>query len=403
MLALLVARSAGTIDRMRVRLVSGLAFALGGAVGALAVASCSSGSTPAAQGGPDASTPDVFASDGAVDGSDASNAGDGGDGGCPTDGTVPDDLACTGLYSDWATKTVADGVVAYTPALVFWSDDAIKTRWIYLPPGSPIDTTDMDNWVFPVGTKIWKQFVLGTQIIETRLIWKQAPGASGWQFLDYLWSADGTSATRFDDGEQNVNGTTYEIPPTSECTQCHGGRADSVLGIDLLGLGLPGAQGVTLATLAAQGAFTQNPPQTTLSLPEDSTGKAAAALGWLHVNCGISCHNAQSQGGATRLYLKLLAGQLAGVDGGPPSVAALDSYTTTVNVESNLTPNGHTYMRIAPGNAPESLVPLMALSRDGVTDAGFMQMPPIVSHVPDNQGEAAVSAWINALPADAGP
>jgi hypothetical protein len=47
-------------------------------------------------------------------------------------------------------------------------------------------------------------------------------------------------------------------------------------------------------------------------------------------------------------------------------------------------------------------VPLMALSRDGVTDGGFKQMPPLVSHLPDGLGEAPVSAWIAAL-ADAGP
>jgi hypothetical protein len=388
---------------MKVRWLAGFAFAVGGAPGALGVAACSSGSSPAISPvrSVDASV-DAPAMDAGVDAVEATE-NDAGDGGCPTDGDVPDDLACTGLYSDWATKAIAPGVTAYTPALVFWSDDAIKTRWIYLPPGSQIDTSDMDNWVFPIGTKIWKQFALGTQIVETRLLWKQAAGAYGWQYLDYLWSADGMSAKRSDDGEMNVNGTTYEIPPSSECTQCHGGRADSVLGVDLLGLGLPGAQGVTLAALVAQAAFTQNPTQSTISVPEDSTGKAAAALGWLHVNCGISCHNAQSQGGATRLYLKLLAGQLAGDDGGSPSVTGLDSYVTTVNVQSNLTPNGHTYSRIAPGNASVSLVPLMALSRDGVTDGGFLQMPPIVSHVPDNQGEMAVSAWINALPADAGP
>ena len=171
--------------------------------------------------------------------------------GCPTDGAIPDDLSCTGLYTDWATKTVSPTAVPYTPGLVFWSDGAQKQRWIYLPPGAQIDTTDMDDWVFPVGTKIWKSFALAGVTVETRLIWKQD---GGWVFLDYRWAADGSSAPRLDTGETNVNGTTYEIPATSICPDCHGGRADDVLGVDLLGLGVGGAQGVTLATLAAQGA-----------------------------------------------------------------------------------------------------------------------------------------------------
>ena len=391
------------------RCLLGVVFAIAGGAAACAVGACSSASTGATgsdAAAPDAAVPDVFvappmeasAPDADDGGADAPTAS--GDGGCPDDGGIPDDLACTGLYSDWATKTIAPDAVAYTPALVLWSDGAINNRWLYLPPGMTIDTTDMDNWIFPVGTKVWKQFALGTQIVETRLIWKTS--SSGWTYLDYRWSADGSSAMRLDDGETNVNGTTYEIPATSDCVQCHGGRLDTVLGVDFLGLGLPGAEGVTLATLAAQGKFTTNPAHTTISIPEDSTKKAAAALGWLHVNCGSSCHTVGAMGGATRLYLKLLAAEIAPADGGPALVSALDSYVTTVNVPSNLTPNGHSYPRIAPGDAAESLVPLMALSRDGVTDGGFEQMPPLVSHIPDTDGEAPVSAWINAL-ADAGP
>ena len=69
--------------------------------------------------------------------------------------------AARGLYSDWATKTVASGVRQYDPGLHLWSDGASKTRWIYLPPGTKIDTTDMNEWTFPPGTKIWKEFVVG--------------------------------------------------------------------------------------------------------------------------------------------------------------------------------------------------------------------------------------------------
>src|ERR1019366_5145150 len=66
-----------------------------------------------------------------------------------------------------------------------------KTRWIYLPPGQKIDTTDMDEWTFPVGTKIFKEFSLpqgdaspGTRI-ETRLLWKHAPKT--WYRTTYAW------------------------------------------------------------------------------------------------------------------------------------------------------------------------------------------------------------------------
>ena len=387
-------------------------FATLAAASLLDACSSSSNGAAAADGGrPDATTTaDAAAEDASIDspasdaGADASDSAanvegssDAGTPGCPTDGGVPDDLSCTGLYSDWATKTIAADAIAYTPALVFWSDGAVKSRWMYLPAGSSIDTTDMDNWVFPVGTKIWKQFALNGQIVETRLIWKTA---QTWEFLDYRWSADGSSARRFDDGETNVNGTTYEIPSTEVCFRCHAGRTDSVLGVDLIGLGAPGAQGVTLATLAAEARFTRAPTSLTVTIPEDATQKGAAALGFLHVNCGSSCHNTGGAATASHVYMKLLASEIDPPDGGSAKVSQLQAYTTTVGVMATMKPNGVSYLRIAPGDSAHSLVPLMALSRD--KDAGgFEPMPPLVSHIPDDAGVALVSAWIDAL-GDAG-
>ncbi len=390
-----------------------MAVAVAGSVAGEAplLGGCSStptGSAVADAGGADTSlatdaaaedaSPDVSAIDGSdVADSGADAASDAGTTGCPTDGGVPNDLSCTGLYSDWATKTIAADAIAFTPALVFWSDGAVKTRWIYMPPGSTIDTTDMDNWVFPIGTKIWKQFALNGQIVETRLIWKTA---GTWLFLDYKWTADGSSATRFDDGETNVNGTTYEIPSTQACPQCHAGRTDVVLGFDLVGLGASGAQGVTLSTLAAQARFTQAPKSLTVTIPEDATQKAAAALGFFHVNCGTSCHNPRGSSAASGLFMKLLAAELDPADGGPAKATQLQAYATTVGVMAKIMPNGVSYLRIAPGDPAHSLIPLMAASRD-MDAGGFKPMPPIVSHIADDAGLALVNAWIDGL-GDAG-
>ncbi len=318
---------------------------------------------------------------------------------CPTDGGVPNDLACTGLYGDWDTKTLASDVAAYTPSYVLWSDGAQKSRWVYLPPGatSKIDTSNMDDWVFPVGTKVWKQFTVGGQVIETRLLWKTSAAQYGWNVLDYRWSSDAKSATLLLDGETNVNGTSYEIPSQTQCFECHEGRNDMLLGFDLVGLGAPGGAGLHLSDLVSQGRLTQSPPATTVTIPEDGTGKAAAALGYLHVNCGVTCHNANSaaQANFTGLFMKLLAAQMA-PDGGTGPVNQLDTYTTTVNVTAIDMPNNTNWKRIAPGDATHSLLPQMARARD--PNAGvFSPMPPIVSHQPDPTGIGTVEAWINAL------
>jgi len=145
---------------------------------------------------------------------------------CPSlKNDTPHDLACTGLYANLASKTVADGLRPYAPAVPFWSDGADKNRWIYLPPGTAIDGTDALEWNFPVGTKVWKEFNVGGHRVETRFFEKL--GASFWVHASYQWSADETSALRVDGADfTTASGASYHIPIPSECDKCHNGRKD---------------------------------------------------------------------------------------------------------------------------------------------------------------------------------
>ncbi len=81
----------------------------------------------------------------------------------------PATLQETGLYSDWATKTVAPGTLLFSPQYPLWSDGATKTRWMRLPKGTFIDARNPDVWRFPVGTRFWKEFRFGRRA-ETRFI-----------------------------------------------------------------------------------------------------------------------------------------------------------------------------------------------------------------------------------------
>src|SRR5205809_29033 len=80
---------------------------------------------------------------------------------------LPDNIYCTGLYKS-LKKDLSDGVMPYTPGAVLWSDGAEKHRFLFLPPGAQIDTTDLDSWKFPVDTKAWKEFRVDGKLIETR-------------------------------------------------------------------------------------------------------------------------------------------------------------------------------------------------------------------------------------------
>src|SRR5450432_1007639 len=98
----------------------------------------------------------------------------------------------TGLCVDRACIQISPDVQTYTPQFALWADTASKRRWYKLPPGTQIDTTDMDHWVFPVGTKFWKEFTrddgMGHDIrVETRLVMRIGPGdqQADWFYVSY--------------------------------------------------------------------------------------------------------------------------------------------------------------------------------------------------------------------------
>ena len=368
----------------------------------------------------------VTTSDGGTDGgdivdssmvTDASDAADAGDSAAPcapfvlppscvVDASdVPDDLRCTAIYDDFDARKLACGVLEYAPAFALWSDGAIKRRFIQIPAGAKIDVTDMDQWSFPPGTKIWKEFQLpfdgGLALVETRLFQKLANGA--WRWATYVWSSDNKTAMRNDNGVKGVLGTTYEIPTQMQCNDCHGGRFDKILGFDGVLLSAPEATGLTYAELLRLGLVTSSrgapPMPSALQIPGTPTERAA--LGYLHANCGVGCHNeqAQSPANASGLHMRLAAAKLGTATG-----------TDTVVTGANKTP-GHQWpgeptapdggwFDIHPGDLSRSLMPARMASRN--VDGGRAQMPPIISHQVDDAGLNAIKTWIESMTVDAG-
>jgi hypothetical protein len=353
-------------------------------------------SVPLDSGLPDASSPGPGDA-GSADASDAIAPQDASDGSDCAVGSAgePTDLRCTGLYSDFASKTVSADLQEYDPGLRLWSDGAVKTRWIYLPPGTgpdaaahqPIDTTDMDEWTFPVGTKIWKEFVLQGKRIETRLLWKQA--AASWYLTTYLWSPDESTATELTAGELDADGHGYEVPTQAACPFCHRGRRDDVLGFEAVSLSSANATPVTMQTLVAQGWIT-NAPEAGIVIPGNATD--VAALGYLHANCGTTCHNRGSgEAMETGFFMRLEVADLG-------TVNATDTWQTGVNELSRFTPPGETspLLRLAPYDAGASCAYFRMSVRDGVDDAAAgLQMPPIDTHKVDEAGVSMVQQWIN--------
>ena len=296
-------------------------------------------------------------------------------------------LAETGLFADPSALRIANDAVAFEPTFWLWSDGANKRRWLRLPPGTRIDTTDMDHWIFPIGSKLWKEFSLGGVLLETRLIERYGEGPEDYWMGAFVWNAGQTEAVLAPDGQMNIGGTRHDAPDTQQCGACHGGEPGRVLGFSALQLSRPpnsSRVGPTLSDLIRQELLT-NPPtsgrQGPVSAPR--TG-ATAALGYLHANCG-HCHNRNGVAWPdTQMVLRLGMAE--------PDLVQSEVYRSLVGRDLQFWGNGVITKRVVAGNPSASAV-VARMSVRGNAD----QMPPLATEEPDREGLAQIESWISSL------
>jgi hypothetical protein len=309
---------------------------------------------------------------------------------------LPPRLSDTGLFEP-GSRNPQPGVLPYAPQYPLWSDGATKQRWIRLPSGTWIDGTKPDAWVFPPGTRIWKEFSHGRPI-ETRLIERLADGS--WRFASYVWNAEGTEAFLAPEAgiaSMEVAGAPdgrYAIPSRNDCRACHEGGPVPVLSFSALQLATdrdPGAvhaepkdpndvdyydliQRGLLQTMVGASAE----PGAAL---REASPTARAALGYLHANCG-HCHNADGPLSGIGL---VLAQSSHGASAEAPVLQ------TTVGREADSSVEGLD-VRIVPGSPEASqLVARMKSSNP------YNRMPPLGTRIADGDAVALVEKWIEEL------
>ena len=317
---------------------------------------------------------------------------DGGDASCintmGTQRVAPLFLSETGLYSDIADKTLHEAVKGFRPLYELWSDGAAKERFIYLPECGVIDSSDMNDWSFPVGTRFYKEFSVDGRRIETRLVMRTGPDRHDFVYASYLWNEDETEAERAPpEGIMGAKGTAHHIPSEANCRRCHGshekrgGRPSRGLGFSAMQLNHDG-EGWTLDDLIEDGKLSQ-PPTVTIGFPGE--GATQDALGYLHVNCG-TCHN-DSEDGLPQTDMNLW------LDIGITQVENSSIYQTAVGQKNKIFNDQHVTARVEPGDPASSAV-IYRMGQRG----NNAQMPPIASDRVDHDGIEAVSAWIESLP-----
>ena len=316
--------------------------------------------------------------------------------------TAPRHLRDTGLYASWADKRVRADIIPFSPQYQLWSDGADKRRFIQIPRGKWVDASRPDAWVFPTGTRFWKEFRFAGRPVETRFIERQPSGT--WLYASYVWTADGSDAVLAPEfgvpaAHEIRPGVSHTVPGVADCRACHEGKTTPVLGFDALQLSSdrnplapharPLAEGEKdLRALVAAGVVRRLPAELIAQPPRiaAATPAARAALGYLHANCG-GCHN--DGGSLAPLELTLAHTR-------PSAPEEEPALRTTVGqpIRGNVPGLAPGQPRVAAGRPDASALLLRMRSRHPL-----LQMPPLGTRLVDPEAIALLERWI----AETGP
>ena len=313
---------------------------------------------------------------------------------------APRRLSDTGLYLP-GTLTVDPLNRPFAPQYPLWSDGMRKSRWIRLPAGTPIDAREADNWVFPVGTRFWKEFERDGRKVETRMLWRSS--VDRWSYATYVWNDAQTDAMLApDEGVPGIveiaSGKRHSIPSRTDCLACHENGGMPVLGFTALQLssdrdpGAPNAEPLqpgmlTVQTLMDEELLSPAHPELAARPPRiPGDPRTRAALGYLTANCG-HCHNDRSTVATVRFPLRM------------PPYASAEEVGRAIDA---------LLARTTKWDLPHSQPGTTALVSAGAPDLSALlvrmrsrrpssQMPPLGTVLPDQQALDLLSSWITGV------
>lgn len=328
-------------------------------------------------------------------------------------GPPPQTLSQTGIFSDLATLDVIDGYVPYELYESFWSDGALKKRWIAVPnndgvhngPSEQIKYSEYSDWEFPPGTVIVKHFDLQiddndpsiTKKIETRISVVDEVGEL--YFLTYNWNEDETEAflqaSSLDEPVEittNGGGTrtqTWHFPSNSDCINCHNHANNGVLGLKSRYLnthytynetGITANQLVTLSHIGVidESIVDGDTPNifTNKSLQDSNATLDEKARSYMDLNCAY-CHRRDN---SIRTNFDLRSFN---------NLEATELLTSGILTPLGIDPDEEI---VYPGDASKSILH----HRMNSVDVAVM-MPPISKTIIDQPAVDLIEQWINQL------
>ncbi|MEQ1686958.1 MAG: SO2930 family diheme c-type cytochrome [Sphingopyxis sp.] len=290
-------------------------------------------------------------------------------------------------FFDGSAARPASVLMPYSLSTPLFSDYAVKTRFIYLPNGTHMESDEEGPIRFPVGAAIIKSFAFrqpdGTLLtVETRVLLHRA---SGWVALPYIWRADGSDADlRLAGGRTRVSmiddagaarTISYAVPNRNQCKTCHQ-RDEAVVPI---GPNMRNIGGWDLDDFSPAEVAARLPLWDDVSAPLELRARA-----YLDVNCA-HCHNPHGSASNSGLFLEYER----------PFGMTVGAWKRPVAAGRG---SGALEYAIVPGDPARSIL----LYRMRSTDPGIA-MPELGRSLVHDEGAALIEQWIAAMPRSSPP
>lgn len=310
----------------------------------------------------------------------------------------PDKLSETGVFQDTQRLILAEAFVPYELNHPFWSDDAIKQRWVSTnAENEPVQAFADRSWQIPQGTVFVKHFEMEMRTgdpdsrrrLETRLLMKTADSVYG---VTYRWDEDNEDAHLVPDSglEEEIwitdpDGTshsqTWLYPSRTECLDCH-----TEVGGHALGFSTPQINRSTEIHGTRENQL--------LRLIETGSiqGEVEPDGGWpRYVDIDDTFHSVEYR---VRSYLA--ANCASCHQPGGPTLSTWDARLTTPTDQMQLINHNvqvysfwNNHRLVDPGVSERSMLPMR------LSSLGSFYMPPTGSFKVNTQGMNLVKEWVD--------
>lgn len=318
-------------------------------------------------------------------------------------------LSAYRLFTDPGGRSPNLGVTPYALNTPLFSDYAVKSRFVFLPPGTNARYVETGVLDFPVGTALVKTFAYPAdlrrptrqvRLVETRLLIRKT---QGWTALAYVWNPGQTEAVLKRAGARLAIQTTdgagkplafdYAVPNVNQCKECHsasgvlqpiGPKARNLNGDFAYAAGRENQLAHWSRTGLLDGAPKPSAIPRTAVWDDAREPLEARAHAYLDANCG-HCHNPQGMASNSGLFLQLEEHDASARGFGKRPVAAGRG-------------SGNLEVDVAAGHPEQSILLYRMKSRE----PGVM-MPELGRTLTHAEGVALIEAYLRKLPAEVKP